>query len=123
MHTATCKKGVKSPAYLPHQPKVLIHIGLHGMDLAEKRVFEAPQNLVDSAGHEHFNAQGVHVHGNKRTHEKGVGVHLVHHRLGRGGRLGVKVGKTLTTNSVISICDTICHLVGSLYVQDIKMSQ
>lgn len=83
MNTAT-PKGVKSLAYLPHQPKVLIHIRFHGMEFSEKRIFEAPQNLVDCAGHEQFDTQGVHVHGNERAQEEGVGVQLIHHSLWNG---------------------------------------
>lgn len=51
------------------------------MDLWEKRVFEAPQNLVDSAGHEHLNTKTVHVHRNQGSQKEGVGVQLGHHRL------------------------------------------
>lgn len=84
---------VHNRAYLPHQPKMFVHLGLHGVDLREKRVFEAPQNLVDSSGHEHLNAQAVHVHGNYSSQEKGVGVQLVHHRLGMKDNAG-QVKKT-----------------------------
>lgn len=57
------------------------------MDLAKKRVFEAPQNLVDSAGHEHIDAQAAYVHGNHRAHPKGVCTHLVQYRLGKEEKL------------------------------------
>ena len=69
-------------AYLPHQSKMVVHFGLHAVDLREKRVFEAPQNLVDGSVHEYLDAQAVHVHGHYSSQEKGVGVQLVHHRLG-----------------------------------------
>lgn len=67
-----------SETYLPHQPKIIVHFWLEGLDLCEDRVFEAPQNLVDSAGHEHLNAHAVQVHGNYSSQEEGVGVQLVH---------------------------------------------
>lgn len=70
-----------SPAYLPHQPKIFIHFRLHGVDLCEDRVFESPQNLMDSAAHEQLDAQAVHVHRDNSFKEEGVGVQLVHHRL------------------------------------------
>lgn len=81
------------------------------MDLWEKRVFEAPQNLVDSAGHEHLNTKTVHVHRNQRSQEEGVGVQLVHHRLRT--KVKKRVMKTMEvlapiTHNSVSVCHSWC---------------
>lgn len=51
------------------------------MDFGEQRVLEAPQHLVDGAGHEDLHADGIHIHGDEGTQQEGVGVQLTHHRL------------------------------------------
>lgn len=54
---------------------------------------------MDSAGHEHLDAQAVHIHGNQSSQEKGVGVQLVHHRLRtKDGESKKKKKKTVIDN-------------------------
>lgn len=72
------------------------------MNLGEQRVFEAPQNLVDSAGHEQIDAQILHVHGDQHSQEEGVGVQLIHNRLGKKSQ-GVQKekGKGWVTSTLV----------------------
>lgn len=72
---------MKNQAHLPHQPKVFIHFRFHGVNLCHERVFEAPQNFVDSAGHENVDADAAQVQGDHASKEEGVGIQLVHDRL------------------------------------------
>lgn len=75
------KKSACNQTHLPHQPKVLVHFRFQFVNLCHKRVFEAPQDLVDGAGHENINAKAFQVHWDHASKEEGVGIQLIHHSL------------------------------------------